>query len=64
MNQKCCDGADLLSLVRLAETNSFVLSRDLNVPEIPAGVVFAESLFQRVGTATRKERDNNNNIRQ
>jgi len=32
---------------------------DLKVPRILAALVFAESLFQRVGAAVGKERDEN-----
>ena len=39
--------------------NSSVLSLDLNVPRVPAVLVFTESSFQRVGAATGKERGEN-----
>jgi len=39
--------------------NSSVLSMDLNVPEVLAALVLAQSLFQRVGAAMGKERDEN-----
>jgi len=39
--------------------NSSVLSLDLNVSKVLAAPVLAETLFQRVGAATGKERDEN-----
>jgi len=38
---------------------SSVLSLDLKVPKVLADLAFAESLSQRVGVATGKERDEN-----
>ena len=39
--------------------NNSILSLDLNVPRVLSGLVSAESLLQRVGAATGKERDEN-----
>jgi len=39
--------------------NSSVLSQDLKVAKVLADLVFIQSLFQRVGAATGKERDEN-----
>jgi len=39
--------------------NSSALSLDLKVPKLLADLVFAESLFQRVGAAAGNERGEN-----